>query len=211
MIEAPVLMFLSIVCLPTGLFYLFSSCTEVSSWFCSAVTVNRLKLAKVLVLNLTFQIVKVMPTPIEELIFSDDEHDEGGTNDIKDNVLGDTFNEEHPKEVELEESLPESRRAPLVLDVETEGEAHSSNEENTDDEDEYEGVEEVILKDPIYKEEARAGTGGGEDTAPGPSTSQNLLDGASITSSRRRYDNEFNFKSSSTFIFKGRTDKSEEG
>ena len=75
-----------------------------------------------------------MPTPIEELIFSDDEHDEGGTNDIKDNVLGDTFNEEHPKEVELEESLPESRRAPLVVDVETEGKAHSSNEENTDDE-----------------------------------------------------------------------------
>ena len=75
-----------------------------------------------------------MPTPIEELIFSDYEHDEGGTNDIEDNVLGDTFNEEHPKEVELEESLPESRRAPSVLDVETEGEAHSSNEENTDDE-----------------------------------------------------------------------------
>ena len=119
-----------------------------------------------------------MPTPIEELIFSDDEHDEGGTNDIEDNVLGDTFNEEHPKEVELEESLPKSRRAPSVLDVETEGEAHSSNEENTDDEDEYEGVEEVILKDPIYKEEARAGTGGGEDTAPGPSTSQNLQDRA---------------------------------
>ena len=58
----------------------------------------------------------------------------GVTNDIKDNVLGDTFNEEHPKEVELEESLPESRRAPSTLDVETEGEAHSSNEENTDDE-----------------------------------------------------------------------------
>ena len=143
-------------------------------------TINRSKLAKVSVLNLTFQIVKVMPTPIEELIFSDDEHDKGGTNDIKDNVLGDTFNEEHPKEVELEKSLPKSRRAPSVLDVETEGEAHSSNEENTD-EDEYEGVEEVILKDPIYKEEARAGTGGGEDTAHGPSTSQNLQDGASST------------------------------
>ena len=55
-------------------------------------------------------------------------------------------------------------------------------------------VEKVILKDPIYKEEARAGTGGGEDTAPGPSTSQNLQDGASSTGSRRRYDNEFNFK-----------------
>ena len=69
-----------------------------------------------------------MPTPIEELIFSDDEHDGGGTNDIKDNVLGDTLNEEHPKEVELEESLPENRRAPSVLlDVETEG-------EDTDDE-----------------------------------------------------------------------------
>ena len=54
------------------------------------------------------------------------------------------------------------------------------------DEDEYEGVEEVILKDPIYKEEARAGTGGGEDTAPVPSTLQNLQDGASSTGSRRR-------------------------
>ena len=76
-----------------------------------------------------------MPTPIDELIFSDDEHDKGGgTNDIEDNVLGDTLNEEHPKEVELEESLPESRRAPSVLDVETEGETHSSYEENTDDE-----------------------------------------------------------------------------
>ena len=60
------------------------------------------------------------------------------------------------------------------------------------DEDEYEGVEEVILKDPIYKEEARAGTGGGEDTAPGPSTLQNLQDGASSTGSRRRY-NEYYF------------------
>ena len=111
-----------------------------------------------------------MPTPSDELIFSDDEHDNRGIIDIEDNVLGDTFDEEHSKEVELEESLPESRRAPSVLDVDTEGEAHSSNEENTDDEDEYEGVEEVILKDPIYEEEARAGTRGGEDTAPGPST-----------------------------------------
>ena len=34
----------------------------------------------------------------------------------------------------MEESLPESRRAPSVLDVETEGETHSSNEENTYDE-----------------------------------------------------------------------------
>ena len=69
-----------------------------------------------------------MPTPIEELIFSDDEHDGGGTNDIEDNVLGETLNEEHPKEVEPEESLPENRRAPSVLlDVETEG-------EDTDDE-----------------------------------------------------------------------------
>ena len=46
------------------------------------------------------------------------------------------------------------------------------------DEDEYEGVEEVILKDPIYEEEARAGTRGGENTVPGPSTSQNLQDRA---------------------------------
>ena len=53
-------------------------------------------------------------------------------------------------------------------------------------------MEEVILKDPIYKEEARAGTGGGEDTAPGPSTLQNLQDGASSTGSRRRY-NEYYF------------------
>ena len=64
----------------------------------------------------------------------DDEHDDGGTKDIEDNVLGDTFDEEYSKEVELEESLPESRRAPSVLDVDTEGEAHSSNEKNTDDE-----------------------------------------------------------------------------
>ena len=64
----------------------------------------------------------------------DDEHDNGGTKDIEDNCLGDTFDEEHSKEVELEESLPESRRAPSVLDVETEGETHSSYEENTDDE-----------------------------------------------------------------------------
>ena len=75
-----------------------------------------------------------MPTPLDELIFSDDEHDNRGTNDIEDNVLGDTFDEEHSKEVELEESLPESRRAPSVLDVETEGETHSSNEENKDEE-----------------------------------------------------------------------------
>ena len=32
--------------------------------------------------------------------FSDDEHDDGGTKDIEDNVLGDTFDEEHSKEVE---------------------------------------------------------------------------------------------------------------
>ena len=75
-----------------------------------------------------------MPTPLDELTFSDDEHDNGGTKDIEDNVLGDTFDEEHSKEVELEESLPKSRRAPSVLDVETEGETHSSNEENKDDE-----------------------------------------------------------------------------
>ena len=54
-----------------------------------------------------------MPTPLDELIFSDDEHNDGGTNDIEDNVLGDTLNEEHLKEVELEESLPESRGAGL--------------------------------------------------------------------------------------------------
>ena len=54
-----------------------------------------------------------MPTPTwDKLDFSDDEHDNGATNDIEDNVLGNTFNEEHPKEVELEESLPESRRTP---------------------------------------------------------------------------------------------------
>ena len=40
-----------------------------------------------------------MPTPFEKLIFGDDEHDDGGTNDIEDNFLGDTFYEEHPKEV----------------------------------------------------------------------------------------------------------------
>ena len=68
------------------------------------------------------------------MIFSDDEHHHGGTNDIEDIVLGGTFDEEHSKEVELEESLPENRRAPSVLDVDTEGEAHSSNEMNTDDE-----------------------------------------------------------------------------
>ena len=74
-----------------------------------------------------------MPTPSDELIFSDDDHDTRGTIDIEDNSLGDTFDEEHSKEVELEESLPESRRAPSVLGVETEGETHSSNEENKDD------------------------------------------------------------------------------
>ena len=57
-------------------------------------------------------------------------------------------------------------------------------------ENHYEGVEEVILKDHIYKEQAWAGTGG-EDTVPGPSTSQNLQDGASSTGSRRRYNNEY--------------------
>ena len=74
-----------------------------------------------------------MPTPLDKLIFSDDEHDDGGTNDIEDNVFGDSFDEENSKEVELEESLPESRKAPSLLDVETEGETHSSDEENTDD------------------------------------------------------------------------------
>ena len=52
-------------------------------------------------------------------------------------------------------------------------------------------MEEVILKDPIYEEEARAETRGGEDTVPGPSTSQNLQDGASSTGSRGRYNNEY--------------------
>ena len=71
MIKAPVLMFLFIVCLLTGLFNLFSYCTEVLTWYCSAVTVNQLKVAVVSVLNLVFQIVKVMPTPtLDELIFS---------------------------------------------------------------------------------------------------------------------------------------------
>ena len=68
-----------------------------------------------------------MPTPLDKLIFSDDEHDDGGTNDIEDNVFGDSFDEENSKEVELEESLPESRKAPSLLDVETEGETHSSD------------------------------------------------------------------------------------
>ena len=97
-------------------------------------TANRLKFAKVLVLNLIFHIVKVLPTPLDELIFSHDEHDNGGTNNIENNILGDTFDEEQSKEVELEESIPESGRAPSVLDVETEGETHSSHEEKTDDE-----------------------------------------------------------------------------
>ena len=93
-----------------------------------------MKFAKVSVLNLIFDIVKVIPTPtLDKLDFSDDEHDNGGTNDIEDNVFGDSFDEENSKEVELEESLPESRKAPLLLDVETEGKTHLSDEENTDD------------------------------------------------------------------------------
>ena len=96
-------------------------------------TVNRLKFAQVSVLNLIFHIVKVLPTPLDKFIFSHDEHDNGGTNNIENNILGDTFDEEQSKKVELEESIPESGRAPSVLDVETEGKTHSSDEENTDD------------------------------------------------------------------------------